>query len=76
MKCQIAIPGICRGEATHKHHRKLRKHGGTDEAANLLALCGTGTLGCHGYVHANPAISYERGWLVHSWDDPKEVPVT
>lgn len=58
------------------HHRKLRKHGGKDELTNLIALCSP----CHniapGSVHQNPRISYENGWLVHSWDDPAEIPVT
>ena len=42
---------------------------------NLILLCGTGTTGCHGWVHNHPAESYEAGWLVHSWDEPLEVPV-
>lgn len=57
------------------HHRLLRKHGGTDSAVNLLALHPW----CHniapGSVHQNPALAYEKGWLVHSWDDPAQVPV-
>ena len=58
------------------HHRKLRKHGGKDEITNLIALCSP----CHniapGSVHQNPRISYDNGWLVHSWDDPAACPVT
>jgi hypothetical protein len=58
------------------HHRKLRKHGGQDDITNLIALCSP----CHniapGSVHQNPRISYENGWLVHSWDNPEECPVT
>ena len=58
------------------HHRKLRKHGGQDDITNLIALCSP----CHniapGSVHQNPRISYENGWLVHSWGDPADTPVT
>lgn len=39
--------------------------------ANLVSLCRT----CHAWVHAHPAKSYEQGWLVHSWNDPEDVPV-
>ncbi len=73
-RCQLKIPSVCTQWATNRHHRKLRKHGGTDEPVNLIDLCGSGTTGCHGYVHHNPAISFAKGWLVHSWDDPAEVP--
>lgn len=65
--CELAIPGVCQGRATNRHHKLLRKHGGGDERSNCLDLCGTGTTGCHGYAHANPAESYRRGWLIHGW---------
>lgn len=58
------------------HHRKLRKHGGTNDITNLIALCSS----CHNIapdsVHQNPRISYEQGWLVPSWANPAEWPVT
>lgn len=57
------------------HHRKLRKHGGTDDIWNLLAVHHH----CHnlgtGSIHLNPKFSYEMGYLVKSYDDPKEVAV-
>lgn len=57
------------------HHRKLRSQGGTDEAENLVTLCGSGTTGCHGWVHANPRIARAHGWMVPSWADPAEWPI-
>lgn len=58
------------------HHRKLRKHGGKDALSNLIALCSP----CHNIapesVHQNPRDSYENGWLVPSWADPAEWPMT
>lgn len=56
----------------HRHHRKLRSQGGTDEPVNLLDV----TLNLHDWIHRNPAISYARGWLVKSWQDPAEVAVS
>jgi hypothetical protein len=57
------------------HHRKLRSQGGLDEACNLIALHHH----CHNIapnsVHQNPALSYERGWMVPSWGDPAATPV-
>lgn len=67
-KCEQPIRGGSR------HHRKLRRFD-DHSADNLLLLCGSGTTGCHGWVHANVRESYENGWLVHSWHEPREVPV-
>lgn len=61
-----------------RHHRLMRSHADKNvkhQVYNLIDLCGSGTTGCHGYVHAHPKESYENGWLVHSWDDPLNVPV-
>lgn len=64
--------------ASH-HHRKLRSQsaGASDKHAayNLICLCGSGTTGCHGWVHAHPAKAYEMGLMVHAWQDPRDVPV-
>jgi len=57
------------------HHRKLRKQGGRDAPSNLILLCGSGTTGCHGWVHAHPRDSRDKGWLVPSWADPAQRPV-
>lgn len=56
----------------HLHHRKLRKHGGSDSYPNVIAIHDR----CHTWVHAHPQASYDKGFLVQSWDDPAEVPVT
>lgn len=55
----------------HIHHRKLRKQGGGDEASNLIVIHPP----CHRWVHGNPTTAYEKGYLVHSWDEPEDVPV-
>lgn len=47
---------------------------GVNSLANLALVCGSGTTGCHGYIESHREEAYERGWLVHSWDDPAEVP--
>lgn len=55
---------------TQTHHRKLRRHK-DERPVNLVQLC----VRCHDFVHRNPASAYEQGLLVHSWDDPAEVPL-
>jgi hypothetical protein len=64
-------------------HRRARGRGGdvrlhTNCFCNLISLCGTGTLGCHGWVEAHPLLAGapERGWSM-PWDtaDPAGVPV-
>jgi hypothetical protein len=57
-----------------RHHRQLRRFG-DHSTANLILLCGSGTTGCHGWVHSHVQRSYELGYLVHSWHLPENVPV-
>jgi 5-methylcytosine-specific restriction enzyme A len=64
----------CSGAANDVHHRKLKGMGGSkllDTPANLISLCRT----CHSWVHANPNESYKLGYMVHSWDDPENIPI-
>jgi len=55
--------------ATHRHHRQLRRHG-NETPANILEV----GVELHDAIHRNPALAYEHGLLVHSWDDPAEIP--
>lgn len=62
--CEARLRG-CTHLAESLHHRLLRKHGGPNTPACLLAVCES----CHRAIHANPADSYERGLLLHPWSD-------
>lgn len=53
---------VCRGSAVVFHHVLGRGVGGKGRADNGLHLCDP----CHKWVHANPKISYERGWMLRS----------
>ena len=55
----------------HRHHRKRRSQGGSDDEVNIMLV----TPEQHDWIHRHPALSYERGWLVKSWQDPAEVPI-
>lgn len=59
------------------HHRRMRSHAwsGLNKPENLITLCGSGTTGCHGWVHAHPAEAYETGYLVHAYDYPENIPL-
>lgn len=59
--CEARTPD-CDCRVIHRHHVLLRAHGG--HKGPTLDVC----LGCHLFIHANPAISYERGWLMHWWE--------
>jgi hypothetical protein len=61
--------------ATNFQHRKNRSQGGQWSAANGLDVCGSGTTGCHGFIHANPAKSYAAGWSVKGAFDESSMPV-
>lgn len=68
--CEAMIHGACTGHVAHWHHRKIsgREHAVT----NGLAVCDS----CHRWIHANPADSYENGWLVKMNHAHAETPVT
>jgi len=61
------------------HHRRPRRMGGTrrsdsNEPANLLLLCGSGTTGCHGWVEAHRRQSLDHGIILYDRDIPVEHP--
>jgi hypothetical protein len=63
-RCEVGIPGVCRGKAESRHHRLDRGQGGPNLIDNLLHLCGSGTTGCHGYIEHHRKESYRKGWLL------------
>jgi hypothetical protein len=56
----------------HRHHRKMRSQGGTDDPSNIMFVSPE----LHRFIHDNPGLSYARGWLVKSWQEPSEVPIS
>ena len=58
------------------HHRKLKSRGGKDSVANLMAVHHA----CHNLgtdsIHANPKKATQMGWMVPSWADPADFPIT
>lgn len=58
------------------HHRRLRSGQGSDTFENRITLCGSGTTGCHGWVHHHRAEADANGWIVSRYGpDPADVPV-
>lgn len=58
------------------HHRQS-KSVGPDTLDNRIMLCGTGSTGCHAWVHQHPAESRANGWIVSKYVNPdtlSEVP--
>lgn len=62
--CMAATP-VCTGRAEHRHHLAGRGKPGTTAAQALDRLTLDVCARCHLYIHANPAESYERGWMLH-----------
>lgn len=59
-------------------HRDARGMGGSKlkhTLANLVALCGTATTGCHGHVESERTESVRDGWSVPNGVTPEEWPV-
>lgn len=61
--------------AGSRHHRKLRSQGGKHRVEVLILLCGSGTTGCHGWVHANPNKARERGYYVRANEECADVEI-
>ncbi|MGY1773534.1 hypothetical protein [Blastococcus sp. SYSU D00813] len=75
-RCEAAIDGVCLGPAGNVHHRRRRGVGDDPHAVhNLLHLCGSGTTGCHGAAHRQPALAMHFGWIVSAYADPAAQPV-
>ena len=74
--CEAAIANVCFGHHDSTHHRRKQRYRDTQWAAsNLIATCGSGTTGCHGYIEANPKWAMSQGlWLTEA-EDPREVSV-
>ncbi|MDM2451152.1 HNH endonuclease signature motif containing protein [Mycobacteroides abscessus] len=61
--------------ATNAHHRVNASQGGRGTLANLLLVCGSGTMGCHGRITVHPNWAKAHGYSVRPGDEPSCVPV-
>lgn len=67
------------GKHVSIHHRRPRMMGGSKNAdlhkpANLIALCGSGTTGCHGWVESNREKARTFGYLIQKVESAEEIP--
>lgn len=63
--------------ATTLHHRIKRSHLSKSNQwrlSNVVALCGNGTMKCHGEVEANPNESEKTGFHLRPWSST-EAPI-
>jgi hypothetical protein len=68
--CEARIPGVCQGEAHHRHHRQVGRFAGSNSLENLLHL----DFSCHDHIHLHPSWSREMGYLVKRTDNPADIP--
>ncbi len=45
------------------------------DPSNLVLLCGSGTTGCHGWVHAHPSEAHEQGLYLVAGEMPWQTPM-
>lgn len=62
-RCEARCEGVCTTKAEHVHHIVLRSRGGSDDPANLAAVCNS----CHRHIHDNPAWATEHGFMRSKW---------
>lgn len=58
------------------HHRKLRSRGGKDTPSNFLRIHWACHTGARNSIHENPELATDKGWMVPSWKEPHEWPLT
>ena len=74
-KQRCARCGVVIWSGGSRHHRKFKSRRGGDEVSNAVLLCGSGTTGCHGWVHANPVSARMAGLALLATDNPLLMPV-
>lgn len=72
--CEMVVPHQCSGRARSLHHRRKASQGGAWAPANILAACGSGTTGCHGWVEAHPHDANANGWWLFTGELPELTP--
>lgn len=68
----------CGGMGANWHHRRSKsiRDQHTDCPCNGVWLCGSGSMGCHGWVHSHPLLARQQGWIVSRYmAEPSMVPV-
>jgi hypothetical protein len=72
--CEVC--GAAAQESMALHHRKLKSRGGKDTAGNLIWVHHK----CHNLgtdsIHLNPEWAEQHGYMVPSWQNPQEVPIS
>lgn len=63
----------CRNGRLTMHHRKKRGQGGLWAPENIVAVCGSGVTGCHGWIEHHPDRAAAEGFHVRPWFDPSVV---
>lgn len=55
-------------------HRTPKSLGGAWRASNGIRACGSGTIGCHGWIESHPTWAEAAGWRVLPREDPSQIP--
>jgi hypothetical protein len=74
VRCGGALHGR-RGVDYSIHHRKLRSQGLDNSLSALVALCGDGVRGCHGWAHHNRDDARDLGLIIKPTAVPALVAV-
>jgi hypothetical protein len=57
------------------HHRKKRSHRGEWSLTNCVAVGGSGTTGCHGWIESHPNDAHAIGFHCRPWESAEEIPI-
>jgi hypothetical protein len=62
------------GYQPHSIHHRILGNRKDMRASNLITLCGSGTTGCHGLVHAHPQAAMADGYIVSTFRKRQDTP--
>jgi hypothetical protein len=71
-RCELAIPGVCRGRGSDRAHRQRRRES-NNSLANVMWVCRP----CHRWTERpeHRELCLRHGFILESWQNPEEVPV-
>lgn len=75
-QCEVCGIGESDSSRHTVHHRRKRSAGGPWSPSNCILVDGHGTVGCHGWIEANPKAAMARGLWVSRYGDESVEPVS
>jgi len=61
--CEVRVAEVCVTRAVHAHHKRRADRPDDNHHEDRMLHC---CFPCHHFLHLNPALAYQEGWLEHA----------